>query len=106
MALTFCGKKSEVGASVSYAHISSLVFKTAFALLLDSLLSLLRLGGKGSSFSWVSGVSSREKWLDLPLIGCYLHLYRLPSLSLMGSIDRSQGWFASFSYCQPLLNIR
>jgi len=23
MALTFCGKKSEVGASVSYGHISS-----------------------------------------------------------------------------------
>ena len=46
-----------------------------------------------------------EKWLELPLIGCYLHLYCLSSLSLMPSIDGSQGWFASFSYRQPLLNI-
>jgi len=27
MALTFCGKKSEVGASVSYGHISSFFIK-------------------------------------------------------------------------------
>jgi len=30
MALTFCGKKMEVGASVSYGHISSLISNASF----------------------------------------------------------------------------
>ena len=31
MAFTFCGKKSEVGASVSYGHTSSLIQTPVFA---------------------------------------------------------------------------
>ena len=44
MALTFCGKKSEVGASVSYGHISSLTLFDLLEIWLNSCLSVKQLG--------------------------------------------------------------